>query len=145
MNQLALATTAEHHYDSEGGHITDLVLPSHPGTPGRSARTLSAILKGLSDSDTGRWICWVSQRTLQPGLLHLDTSERNSSRILQVLPKQSQDLIELAKRALLSGRSDTVALCIEEPISAEQRQSLEQAATQGGSECLLIQIRPRLH
>ncbi len=145
MNQLALATSAESYDNSDGGHITDLVLPAHPGTPGRAARTLSAMLKGLSDSDTGRWICWVSQHALQPGLLHLDTSERNSSRILQVLPKQSQNLIELAKRALLSGRSDTVALCIEEPISAEQRRDLEQAAAQGGSECLLIQVRPRLH
>lgn len=145
MNHLALASAVESQVDYEGGHITDLVLPNHPGTPGRAARTLSAMLKGLSDSDTGRWICWVSQRALQPGLLHLDTSDRNSSRILQVLPKQSQNLIELAKRALLSGRSDTVALCVEEPISAEQRQALEQAAAQGGSECLLIQVRPRLH
>lgn len=145
MNQLALATSAQHHYDSDGGHITDLVLPAHPGTPGRAARTLSAMLKGLSDSDTGRWICWVSQRALQPGLLQLDAADRNASRILQVLPKQSQNCLELARRALLSGRSDTVALCIEEPISAEQRQSLELAAAQGASECLLIQIRPRLH
>lgn len=64
----------------------------------------------------------------------------NWLRLLQVLPSTRCDTLDIAERALISGRSHTV-VAITKTCNATQLQRLENAAKEGRCRCILIRVR----
>lgn len=106
-----------------------------------SARQLALIfplLGHLSFSEDPRWLTcigplFISKKDcLQFGL--------NRHRLLQVLPSRRCNIVDIAERALLTGKSHTV-VCVTDAISERDLSQLEKAAELGQSRCLIIRSR----
>ncbi|MFT5887205.1 MAG: cell division inhibitor SulA [Zhongshania sp.] len=125
------------HYDSEvdvaAGQITEISMHSEAHL---SRPLLAAMLLELSASSDQRWLCWVADRPLKP-LLNSDSYSRGG-KILQVVSNTARDLSEIAVRALERGKSHTVAVLLDRPLRADERNALETAAKAGAAECLII-------
>lgn len=96
------------------------------------------LLGHLSFNEDPRWLTCIGPQLLskkdcrQFGL--------NRFRLLQVLPSQRCDVIDIAERALAAGRSHTV-FCQAESISAQDLQRLESAAERGQARCVIARRR----
>ena len=116
-------------------HVTEIVLSSQAHL---SRTLLAAMLMQLSGQTEERWLCWVAGRPLKP-LLDACSKDRGQ-RILQVVANGGS-LCNIAARALERGKSHTVAVLINTPLSNEQRNALQHAAKTGNAECLVIHLQ----
>lgn len=130
QNQLVLS---EHQADSS--NLIEIVLP------GDARLHLPLILPILSQLTYDRghgWLTYVGSTLLskknciQFGL--------NWQRLLQVLPSIRCNTLDIAERALISGRSHTVVV-IATSCNSQQLQRLEIAALEGRCRCILIRTR----
>jgi len=108
-----------------------------------SARQLLLIfplLGHLSFSEDPRWLTcigplFISKKDcLQFGF--------NRHRLLQVLPSRRCNVVDIAERALMAGKSHTV-VCATDSISEQDLVRLEKAAALGQSRCLIIRSRSK--
>ncbi len=96
------------------------------------------LLGHLSFSEDPRWVTCIGSLLLskkacrQFGL--------NRYRLLQVLPSQRCNVVDIAERALSAGKSHTV-FCQVETISAQDLSKLEQAAERGQARCVIVRCR----
>lgn len=96
------------------------------------------LLSHLSYSEDPRWVTCIGSLLLskkdcrQFGL--------NRYRLLQVLPSQRCNVVDIAERALLAGKSHTV-FCQAETVSAQDLLHLEQAAARGQARCVIVRSR----
>ncbi len=119
---------------ADSSYITEIALSSHAHL---SRTLLAAMLMQLSNHSDQRWLCWVADRPLKP-LLDANSQQRGQ-RILQVVANGGS-LCKIAARALERGKSHTVAILLNRPISSAEQQLLESAAQAGGAECLIIRL-----
>ena len=133
IEQTSLFSNAQQH--NTATRITDIMLSSQAHL---SRTLLAAMLMQLSGQTEERWLCWVADRPLKP-LLDACGKDRGQ-RILQVV-SNGGSLCNIAARALERGKSHTVAVLTNAPLSTEQRCALERAALAGDAECLVIQLQ----
>ncbi len=127
-----------------GERITEITLASNAHL---SKAILAGMLMELSSNADLRWLCWVAERPLKPLLSKVNSA--SPLRVLQVVSNKRQntaddhssELCRIAARALERGKSHTVAVMLERPLSIEERERLECAALAGNAECLLIQLQ----
>lgn len=109
--------------------------------PGEARSQLSLILPMLSQltyENGPSWLTYVGTT-----LLSKQDCRRfglNWLRLLQVLPSARCDTLDIAERALVSGRSHTV-VAIAKACNTAQLQRLENAAKEGKCRCILIRVR----
>jgi cell division inhibitor SulA len=132
QNQLALSNNDQQPADSNLIEIT---------LPGELRFHLSLILPILNqltyESGPG-WLTYVGT-----ALLAKKDCRRfglNWQRLLQVLPSARCNALDIAERALNSGRSHTVVVTATS-CDAQQLQRLENAARDGKCRCILIRAR----
>lgn len=96
------------------------------------------LLGHLSYSEDPRWVTCIGSLLLskkdcrQFGL--------NRYRLLQVLPSQRCNVVEIAERALAAGKSHTV-FCQIETLSEQDLLKLEHAAARGQARCVIVRSR----
>ncbi len=96
------------------------------------------LLGHLSYSEDQRWVTCIGALLLskkdcrQFGL--------NRYRLLQVLPGQRCNVVDIAERALAAGKSHTV-FCQVETLSEKDLARLELAATRGQARCVIVRRR----
>ena len=96
------------------------------------------LLGHLSYSEDQRWVTCIG-----PLLLSKRDCRRfglNRYRLLQVLPSQRCNVVDIAERALMAGKSHTV-FCQADALSAQDYARLEQAAARGQSRCVIVRSR----
>lgn len=99
---------------------------------------LTGILRELNDTDDNRWVCWIADTPVKSFLS--DDARRRGHHLLQVLARDADGTLPLALRALQGGRSHTVVMLVNSPLSQADYAQLEWAARKGQAECLLIHL-----
>lgn len=96
------------------------------------------LLGHLSYSEDPRWVTCIGS----PLLSKKDCRQfgLNRFRLLQVLPSQRCNVVDIAERALLAGKSHTV-FCQTETVSIQDLGRLEQAALKGMARCVIVRSR----
>lgn len=110
-----------------------------PGEPRQQLSLVLPLIAHLSHQDAGRWLTCIGPVFL--GKQDCQQLQLNWRRLLQVLPNQRVDTLELCERALAAGRSHTVVCLCEEAPTAEMLVRLERAAAQGGCQGIMIHGR----
>ena len=96
------------------------------------------LLGHLSYNEDPRWLTCIG-----PLLLSKKDCRQfgmNRYRLLQVLPSQRCNVIDIAERALASGKSHTV-FCQTDALSEQDLASLELAAARGQARCVIVRSR----
>lgn len=96
------------------------------------------LLGHLSYSEDPRWVTFIG-----PLLLSKKDCRQfglNRYRLLQVLPSQRCNVVDIAERALSAGKSHTV-FCQAETLSTADLLRLEQAAARGEARCVIVRSR----
>ena len=96
------------------------------------------LLGHLSYSEDARWVTCIG-----PLLLSKKDCRQfglNRYRLLQVLPSQRCNVVDIAERALNAGKSHTV-FCQVETVSAQDLTRLEHAAARGQAHCVIVRSR----
>lgn len=132
--ELLPADKAHGHFSSPFSRISELQIPT--GNQLCRQLLLTGILRELNSNDDRRWACWVANTPVKT--LLSDSLRKSGHHLLQVLARDSDELVPLAIRALSSGRSHTVVLMLDRALSQAQHAQLEQAAQKGEADCLLI-------
>lgn len=96
------------------------------------------LLGHLSYSEDPRWVTCIGPLLLSKKNCRL--SGLNRYRLLQVLPSQRCNVVDIAERALASGKSHTV-FCQAETFSQEDLAKLEKAAARGQARCVIARNR----
>lgn len=116
-------------------HIVEFVMPAMST---HQLEFIFPLLGHLSFSEDQRWVTCIGMQLLskkdcrQFGL--------NRFRLLQVLPSQRCNVVEIAERALSAGKSHTV-FCKAEFVLKEDLLRLEQAAARGQARCVILRSR----
>lgn len=104
----------------------------------RQLEFILPLLGHLSYSEDPRWVTCIGslllskKDCLQFGL--------NRYRLLQVLPSQRCNVVDIAERALTAGKSHTV-FCQTEALSEQDLARLEIAAAHGQARCVIVRSR----
>lgn len=96
------------------------------------------LLAHLSYSEDPRWLTCIG-----PLLLSKNDCRKfglNRYRLLQVLPSQRCNVVDIAERALLAGKSHTV-FCQTDTLSEQDLARLELAAARGQARCVIARSR----
>ena len=134
QHELSDTRVARGPFTSAFSRISELQIPS--GNQLCRQLLLTGILRELNSNDDRRWACWVANTPVKA--LLSDSLRKSGHHLLQVLARDSDELVPLAIRALSSGRSHTVVLMLDRALDPGQHALLEQAAQKGEADCLLI-------
>lgn len=96
------------------------------------------LLGHLSYSEDPRWATCIG-----PLLLSKKDCRQfglNRYRLLQVLPSQRNQVVDIAERALTAGKSHTI-FCLVETLTQEELVRLELAAAHGETRCVVVRSR----
>ncbi|MFT3931234.1 MAG: hypothetical protein QM709_13150 [Spongiibacteraceae bacterium] len=121
--------------DAKTSRVVEFVVPQISLT---ELAFIFPLLGHLSYSEDPRWVTCIGSLLLskkdcrQFGL--------NRYRLLQVLPSQRCNVVDIAERALLAGKSHTV-FCQAETVSTQDLVRLEQAASRGMARCVIVRNR----
>jgi cell division inhibitor SulA len=116
-------------------HLVEFVVPQ---ISLQQLALIFPLLGHLSFSDDPRWLTCIGslflskKDCLQFGL--------NRHRLLQVLPGRRCNSVDIAERALLTGKSHKV-VCVAEEISDQELLQLERAAETQRCRCIVIRSR----
>ena len=130
QNQLALSEQ-----QANASSLVEIVLP---GDVRLHLPLILPILSQLTYGSERGWLTYVGTTLLSKK----DCREfgLNWQRLLQVLPSIRCHTLDIAERALISGRSHTV-VAIATTCTSHQLQRLELAAREGKCRCILIRTR----
>tara|TARA_R110000868_G_scaffold15490_6_gene70643 strand:- start:1558 stop:2034 length:477 start_codon:yes stop_codon:yes gene_type:complete len=121
--------------DDEGEAFSELSLR---GAAGHCLNLLAPILRELSENNDERWLTLIAPPSSLTQVW-LREAGLNRERILLLHPRGEQSALELARQALLLGRSHTVVSWLH-PLKRQARKQLEQAAHQGKAQSLNISL-----
>lgn len=116
-------------------HIVEFVVPE---VSLRQLAFIFPLLGHLSYNEDPRWLTCIG-----PVLLSKKDCRQfglNRYRLLQVLPSQRCNVIDITERALAAGKSHTV-FCQVEIISQQDLMRLENAAKRGQARCVIARNR----
>lgn len=110
-----------------------------PGEPRQQLSLILPTLAHLSHHADQRWLTCIG-----PLFLSKKDCQRyglNWQRLLQVLPNNRCAIIELAERALATGKSHTVVSLVPATLSVQEMARLERAAATGRCQGIVIHSR----
>lgn len=96
------------------------------------------LLGHLSYSEDQRWVTCIGSLLLSKKDCRV--FGLNRYRLLQVLPSQRCNVVDIAERALTSGKSHTV-FCQLETLHPSDLSRLEHAAARGQARCVIVRSR----
>ena len=120
---------------SQSSRVVEFVVPQ---ISLRHLAFIFPLLGHLSYSEDQRWVTCIG-----PLLLSKKDCRQfglNRYRLLQVLPSQRCNVVDIAERALAAGKSHTV-FCQAEILSEKDIARLEQAAARGQARCVIVRSR----
>lgn len=135
MNDELLSEPLLHSNSAPASRIVEFVVPQ---ISLQQLAFIFPLLGHLSYSEDQRWVTCIG-----PLLLSKKDCRQfglNRYRLLQVLPSQRCNVVDIAERALAAGKSHTV-FCQAETLSASDLLRLEQAAARGQARCVIVRSR----